>query len=606
MEFQSTEAPQLLDCAAKGAGQGEKLQTVLYNNRLLYSKYDPQRAVLSLIQKNAPIDKGSLVLVFSPCLFYGLEELLAAMDGSASSGADVSVAVNAAGAGADILAVEADGRLHELARRRLTELASGGPVQRRAAHRVALFSAGELAALDNRLRELAATGRYRRVLRLDFSAGTAFAPAFYAQVAAAAQEIIASFWKNQITLVRMGRLFAKNIFQNLPLLASCPQLHQLERTVRRPLLVCGAGESLNTTEIPADGCFTIAVDAALPSLLARGARVDAVVSLESQLAIQKAYIGAAAPLAATPPLLFADISSRPSVPRSFPNRTVLFASRYAPATYLDRLQERGLVHDYVPPMGSVGLAAVYIALRLRAGPDVDVFVTGLDFSYSAGRTHADMAPADIQRKSSSSRLCPAENYAAAFGPAAIPTDGKDGGRMVSMQSMLAYARQFRSFFAGQQRLWDLGRTGVDLGLARADGSALREAAARAQQEGPDATLPGPNPASPAAGPSDGSGPALADRSGPAPDMPERLASFLQEEKEALTALKDLLMHGEASPCRDASVSLDAQIASLLAGREYLHLHFPDGYRASTDTAFLKRVRAELDFFLKQIGLAGRQ
>ena len=51
------------------------------------------------------------------------------------------------------------------------------------------------------------------------------------------------------------------------------------------------------------------------------------------------------------------------------------------------------------------------------------------------------------------------------------------------------------------------------------------------------------------------------------------------------------------------MSLNGQLYALLAGREYLYLHFPDGYRVSTDTAFLKRVRAEADFFLKQIGLA---
>jgi len=43
-----------------------------------------------------------------------------------------------------------------------------------------------------------------------------------------------------------------------------------------------------------------------------------------------------------------------------------------------------------------------------------------------------------------------------------------------------------------------------------------------------------------------------------------------------------------------------EIEKLLAAREYLYLHFPDGLKASFDLSFLKRVRAEIDFFIKDI------
>ena len=531
---------------------------MIYKNRPLYSKYDPERAVLSLIQKNTPVDPASLILVFSPCLCYGLKELFAAAD-----------------KGADIIALEADEKLCAVARDRLTVLDREG--------RVRLFSSRELAALDGLLRKLASTGRYRRVLRLDFSAGTAFAPDFYGQVAAAAQEIIASFWKNQVTLLRMGRLFAKNIFQNLPLLSQSPQLNQFAGSVSCPILVCGAGESLDKTQVPGRGCFVIAVDAALPALLSRGIRPDAVVSLESQMVIQKAYIGAASAVAGSPPLLFADITSRPSVPRSFPNRTVFFASKYVEASYLDRLVGKGIVHDYIAPLGSVGLAAVSIALRLRKDEGVPVFVTGLDFSYSAGRTHASGVPHAIQRLSTSCRTSPAENYGAAFGPASLPVPSKDGSQMISIKSMTGYAEDFRHTFAGVKNLQDIGRTGLDLGLPKAGNESLLEAADKATEEHR----------------------ASIGLVAPAPQAKEAATAFLAEEKTALLTLKDLLMHGDESLHRDKTVSLNEQLSALLAGREYLYLHFPDGYRVSTDTAFLKRVRAETDFFLKQIGLAER-
>ena len=391
----------------------------------------------------------------------------------------------------------------------------------------------------------------------------------------------------------MGRMYAKNIFRNLPSLARSQQLYQLEQSVSCPILVCGAGESLDKTTIPRGGCFTIAVDAALPALLRRGIRPDAVVSLESQLFIQKAYIGAASALSASPPLLFADISSRPSVPRSFPNKTVFFASRYAAVSYLDRLQERGIVHDYTAPLGSVGLAATAIALRLRTNERIPVFVTGLDFSYSAGRTHASGVPHDIQRHTAASRLSPVENYGAAFGPNAVPVQSKDGGTMISITSMTGYAESFRSLFPGQPNLFDIGQTGLDLALPRVQNAMLLEAADKAAADTSAVDISAVKEGSRR---TTGQPPAV-------PQLDTQVSAFLNEEKTALRTLRDLLMHGEASGFRDTAVSLDTQLRALLTGREYLYLHFPDGYRVSTDTAFLKRVRAEIDFFLKQAGLA---
>ena len=46
----------------------------------------------------------------------------------------------------------------------------------------------------------------------------------------------------------------------------------------------------------------------------------------------------------------------------------------------------------------------------------------------------------------------------------------------------------------------------------------------------------------------------------------------------------------------------AEIEKLLLSREYLYLHFPDGLKASLDLSFLKRVRAEIDFFIKDIAV----
>ena len=76
--------------------------------------------------------------------------------------------------------------------------------------------------------------------------------------------------------------------------------------------------------------------------------------------------------------------------------------------------------------------------------------------------------------------------------------------------------------------------------------------------------------------------------------------FLSDELTDLRALADLLSNGEAAASRDKNISLDEQIKRELTGREYLYLHFPDGTEPTLDRAFLTRVRAQIDFFAKDI------
>ena len=177
--------------------------------------------------------------------------------------------------------------------------------------------------------------------------------------------------------------------------------------------------------------------------------------------------------------------------------------------------------------------------------------------------------------------------------------------MISITSMTSYAESFRSLFPGQQNLYDIGQTGLDLGLTRAENALLLEAAEKAAGKvaAADKALTDKAAATKSAA-AEGSRTITAPESA-VPQLDAQVSAFLTGEKTALLTLKDLLMHGDASGFRDTAVSLDDQLRALLTGREYLYLHFPDGYRVSTGTAFLKRVRAELDFFLKQIGLAER-
>ena len=71
-----------------------------------------------------------------------------------------------------------------------------------------------------------------------------------------------------------------------------------------------------------------------------------------------------------------------------------------------------------------------------------------------------------------------------------------------------------------------------------------------------------------------------------------------EEKNALLRIKEVLSKGEKA-LPTPKPNLSAEIENLLSKREYLYLHFPDGYRFEAgNLSFLKRISNEIDFFLK--------
>jgi hypothetical protein len=77
---------------------------------------------------------------------------------------------------------------------------------------------------------------------------------------------------------------------------------------------------------------------------------------------------------------------------------------------------------------------------------------------------------------------------------------------------------------------------------------------------------------------------------------KEIEAFLQGERKALEELRDLLTGHTDLTGED----LIQKIESIAKAREYLYLHFADGYRFSTNQSFLNRIRTEIDFFLKYL------
>jgi hypothetical protein len=550
--------------------------SVSYQNRFLYSKYAPSRAIEGAID-SLTILPGTLILSLSPALWLGLDKLIEKLPQDCF-----------------VLGIETDKNLHEFAEEKLAELKKSGKV----GEKVALLPFSENEYIVNILsgerlvKELSLPhiSTFRRALPIEMSAGTQFSKEKYFAIASLSQNTIASFWKNRITLTKLGRLYSRNLFKNLANLPVALDFNNLAHKISKPIFVFGAGESIEETvsNIPKqllEKCFVIAVDAASASLKAMKIKIDAIVAVEGQLAIEKAYIGGTAKSS----LLIADITSRKAVTRHTRNAVTYFASKYTDSKFFKNLSQKEFFPQLVPPLGSVGLTAVYIALLLRANVNVPVFMSGLDFSFSLGRTHAKNAPAHISRLSTTNRFNPAENYAAAFRTGARQIFGKNNIPVFTDTALEGYAKSFTDTFSCIPNLYDAGKQGIPLGIQQIDSEKLKayletvqDSPSSLQEMEKNSNLKPENSLN-------------NDKN----DKSKAVKEYLESEEKALNRIKELLMFGnDVASC---SCSFEEELASLIAPREYLFLHFPDGYKCKTsDLSFLKRVRGQIDFFLKDI------
>ena len=420
-------------CLVK-AGQGF---SVLYKNRFLYSKYSPQKAIEQAIA-NLDILPQTLILCFSPCLWYGLKELLAKLPENSL-----------------ILGIEADKKLFELAEKNLNEIKKSCPQDSK---KVLLTSPSKIEELIKTL------PHFRRTVSIEMSGGTFFYKTLYSQTALFSQNFIASFWKNRITLVKMGRLFCKNFFRNLREIPAEQSIPHSSPFFLRPFIVFGAGESTENflskiSKETLQKCTVLAVDAAISVLLKHKIQPDFIIAVESQLAIEKAYIGANR----TKATIISDLASRPAVLRHTNGRHLYFYSEFSESEFLKNAESKNILPAKIPPLGSVGLTAVYLALFMRFDSNVPVFVTGLDFSYRLGFTHARGAPAHTARLISSNRFKPVENYDAAFKADAKTVPGKNGP-VITDTALKNYAALFVNYFQDSKNLYDAGFSGLNLGL----------------------------------------------------------------------------------------------------------------------------------------------
>ncbi len=370
----------------------------------------------------------------------------------------------------------------------------------------------------------------------------------------AVEQELAGYWRNRLTLAALGSRMVCNLLDNLTLLPQAGDVADLSTEL--PVVVAGAGPSLDSTLEPLaalrDRFALVAVDTAVPALAARSIVPDLIVALEAQASNLQDFIPARAPA----PLLACELASHPSVARLYRGRLFFFSSAFAPLSIFDRLREAGILPTPAPGLGSVGVCAAYLALRLTPG---DVYLTGLDFSFPGGRTHGRGTPYHLAMLHRCERVKPIGQlaYQAMAARDRVRIQGK-GGDVIQTDGVLrSYRDTLKRETAGDaQRMVDLGDVGLDLGFRTLS---VTEAADRLGAEARSTRQGGRHARSDSAL-----------LSAPRRKFDRRrVQAFLRSERDLL------LSASEASRRAASSRAADSACAELLRAVQHAWIHFPD-------------------------------
>jgi len=407
--------------------------SINYKGQNLYSRYNPSRTP-ERIAGEVVMEEETLYLLPSPLLFYGVSSLLSALPESSF-----------------ILGIECDEELMKLSLEPAQDLAHPQFELVRLDHRE------QLKVMLDRL----GVWRFRRCKALHLNNGYNLYRETYENLITFASHHISTFWRNRLTLNKLGHLWIKNIFQNSPLLNNSEPDNG-----GRPVVVCGAGPSLDSTlgllKKHRECLYIIAVDTALSTLLESEIVPDLVYALESQFYNLGDFHNAEKYNFH----LLADITAYPQICRMNSGSLSFSRTTFSETILLKRLEDYGLSIGKMPPLGSVGVAAVYGAMNLFQEP---VFLTGLDFSYTPGKSHSKGSPFIKSLLMENDRLHPLVNQSGTQRKKMQTLPGKRAGKTIETDSILAgYGQLLRDVLQRSNRVYDLSEEGYPLGIPLVD------------------------------------------------------------------------------------------------------------------------------------------
>ena len=546
---------------------------LLYKGKTLLSGVDPSGRA-DRIADAVDVTDRTLYICPSPLYGYGLERLLARIGRARDSA---------------LLCLEAEPELFVLSLEAFADKLNTNPRFRFAPRPVD----EEVCMLVRREWGLRS---FTTVRTIRLNGGWQLHPALYESLERTLQKEIALEWSNAMTLTRLGRRYIRNALRNLALIPESPSLNGLSFG-RAPVLVLGAGPSLDGTLDALSAHFgktlrntegrpfrIVCVDTCLPALRARGIMPDLAVILESQHWNLEDFIGLSdwkIPVAM-------DLSSLPRSGDVLSGGRHLFFTPWTELRLFDRLKAAGLLPETLPPLGSVGLNAVAIALLLSSGT---VITAGLDFSFTLDLSHSRSSPGHKTRLRRQNRFTGLLNADAAFGAAVFATTSKMGKKVFSSPALFNYRdlfeREFYDFGCSPPQLFDIVGNGLALGIKALSTEAVFDILSATGQTAAKTRRVDNNDAALAA-------------------FAEQLRAFARVERERLLLLRGMLT-GNTDMDHDA-------LDTLIDECDYLWAHFPEcAYNSrrppreelesgsAAAVSFLKRVRAEIDPFYELWG-----
>lgn len=521
--------------------------SVSYKERLLYSKYDPQKNIINLINNLEVLD-GTIFLIFSPCLFYGINELKNKLTDNCL-----------------IIACEKDESLYDFSKEYYTSLKNEIP----------FLCTSDLLKLPEQINELCKSGKYKRIIRIDFSTGVQFNQQFYNDLEESCKNIIQTFWKNRVTLIKFGRKYCSNLFKNLKHLPETSPIEKYFKSIKKPILVFGAGESIDyffekNADLNLSDFYILCADTALRPLLDRKIKVDGVFIEEAQSVIIKAFIGCCTEK--NDFHIFAGLSAASQLASIFSAKRIsFFTTQFTDLNFFNKLKDNNCLPPQNPPFGSVGLTSVYYALKFRENENIPVYICGLDFSFSVGKTHAKSTLASILRLQTTTRINQIQNIASAFSYGNIFETGKDDKPIVSSPTLISYAQIFNAFFPSEKNLFDFSEKGIKLQIKHKNPEKLLSEKCKEKLSE-----------------------TFSSEINEQKQNYSKINNIIQNEKKELKELLSLL----TTKTEFSEAEFKEKIEKLALEKEYLYLYFPDGYCFSYSQSFLNRLRTQIDYFLK--------
>ncbi len=512
---------------------------VMYKGRTLYSRYAPS-ASAERAAVRAEILENCIYVIPSPLLEYGISSLMEQIPSSSA-----------------VLALETDEDLAGLA------FESAG--KREGYTRVLAVDTPSLYKVFSALQK----GQYRRLCLVPLNGGYSVNKERYDALYATLQHFMKNYWQNRLTTAHMGGLWIRNLCSNLNRLDG-PDMADFRTGL--PVVLCGAGESLEET-LPLlsrmrEKFYLLAVDTAVQSLMRSGLLPDGIVNLEAQFYNLKDFYS----VSKSPVDLFSDITAYPGSLRFPEHRHYFFSSSYGETKLQSRIRKAGLMPFEIPPLGSVGVAALYIASQISDAP---LFFTGLDFAYIQGKTHARETPFHDLTALKSNRLIGDYWYSFSIGRKAYSVESKSPGA-VSNSILESYGRQLEDLCRSLNRpVYDLGSKGLKMAIPLMNHDQFRVFLTDSvfyKEDRPSG---------------------IDDING---ETRERTAeALIRDEKKRL---ENILRLWDRISLEERK---EEELLPLLRDCDYLYYHFPDRETLpSTDHAFLFRVITEVRDLLRRL------